>query len=1447
MAGQDETERRRLASELAIQAWAERGADAPEVQAALINSNPHISSELAIEFKRLELIERVIQGEAERSTADLSKTKSAARNNKANLPVDWTLRCSACQMTLHEDETLQTSRGKMQTCPRCGRELIRAQELDANASGDVIDHYRLESVLGKGGFGTVWLAIDEELQRPVALKIPRLGCLTAGEQRSFLREARIAASVRHPMIVTVYDVGIHQDRIYICSEYIDGHTLAHWQSNQDDQPEAACRLIRQLCEPLLALHNAGIIHRDLKPSNILIDSNGVGSLTDFGVAKSISNQTAMTMTGEQLGTPTYMAPEIIKGHSKHADARTDIYSIGVVLYELLSNTVPFKGGWSELQSAIVHDPPPKLESFQTPWKIPADLELICLKCLEKHPNDRYQTVDQLAADLDRFLGGAPVKAKPKSWPLSIYRRIEKRPALSAAVGMATCCLLMIPYLVGMIHEITEDYRRENNSLQGKNQQLEIANDEAELTISELQTKTANVTRQKAIESLTHQAVALGETLPQSGLELAIDVAAKVSADDSPYLREDQIQREVTTYQMLVDLAVRTIGVHVTKPAGTGTQIQSMDPNRLVIRNRITDSTNASRFNPTTDCVNECFSVWLPHLMLLPPKNQLGKLRELNYRDIQQDDRFLLNSSAILRFKQKAVSTTEARVPSNNDNVVASQRLETYSLDQPGSMTCYWKGLPAADCAVSNDGKFVFALHFDGSISVKARIDNSRQTTPYVDIKFEALQNQPVDQIRWMDDAGILLVEADSHVSAWQLERRSKEWTWQPKAIWKTRLADVVCDRTFLGVYSRLERTLSIVDATALESIDRMPEPVLQVPGDEFFDLHVSRSRDQIYVAYKSNGRQRWQMWDIKEGYSEEILPWDADQTCPPLIAHPTQDLAILVGRTLTLVDTSNGHTQTLTNHHDENLNSNVVAWLGTSSMVLIGIGNRVTVLNTADPNVSLKSAIPVFQHPTNVESLISSPKGDWLASVDTVGNVRIAGFPIRTALQRFIISTGVQHENDAIQQLTLNHSGKRLLCHYTSGLVEILQNKTSGGELSWKTIGSKNLMTDSAIGNRVTAFLGRDGQLIACLDNAFEHPFLRVQVPSNIRRITISQDDHWLVAWGDSRVLTYDLSKPNQQPGVYQSDLNIRSLRLSMDDRKVVILESHPQITVLALATQELLNQYAFASDQPHAFEMPLVIANDYAFVLSSGNIHALATLGLDRNDWSVGEDKISQESVRNTSLRVSNWRRPAVSSWVSKDGKGLFLIPRAQSLRAFLVGDATWQWRELWRGGDYARQVRQWKSDKHQHIVACSRDRTWILSASGMHILLWNSNDELPNSPQRVEIAAKDSVTGAAFSPDDRFLAIGFASGTVRFWPLTEDGLMDKHVVLPISTSPIDKLLFLPDNQELIIGSGQEVFQLSLDVATFAKQLKTLVGQPERVRSQIMPRSRSAIQKISK
>lgn len=1423
-----EHELKRLASELAIQAWAEGGATDPSIQAKLLEKYPHITEQLRLEFKRLAFIELAFHDEPAQSTVNFLTTRSAAHVKGSNPPFDWTWRCQRCEITLRDFGAEDPSSSSERVCPKCGEELLRVQQADASASGDMIDHYRLERVLGAGGFGTVWLAFDEELLRPVALKIPKRGRLDAGSRKTFLREAQIAASVRHPMVVTVYDVGIYRDEVYICSEYIEGSTLAQSQTENANQPEAACRLVSQLCEPLQALHEAGIIHRDLKPSNILIDRSGVGRLTDFGLAKSLVGKTTNTLTGQVLGTPAYMAPEIVAGDSKHADPRTDIYSIGVVFYELLSTCVPFQGSWSELESAILHDQPPKLESFAPPWDIPRDLERVCLKCLEKNPKDRYQSVNLLDADLKRFLDGLPVHAKPKPLPLRIYRQIEKRPALSVAIALAMVSCVTIPYLFGTILGITQD-----------NRELENANNAAEATIAELELQTEYVDRQAAIESMVREAEALADTRPQAALEMAIDVAKRVSAEHSPYLPEDRIARESQAYQLLVDLAIRNVGVQPGLPVGVATQIQLMAPNRLLIRNKVTATEKRSKFDPDQPQVDECFTVWLPNRVTQPPNNQIGKLREVNYPDVQPRDRFLVNLSAIVHYKHGELSPSYSSSTANNSPNTAANQLENYSVASPGTMTCYWKGLPAKDCVVSKDGRIVISLYIDGSVSAKLRVADSANTTNYVDIEFEGSENRVANQIDWLDDADILLVEAAGEVTALELQRGSKPWAFKPKAIWETSLDDIVCCKTTIGVHNKAAQELALYQTSALESIESKAKPYLQLPCDQVFDLWIPRSEDEIYVACASNGHHHWQKWNIKDRKGEQILAWDKNLASPKLIAHPTQDLAVLVGPNLWLLDASTGNLKTLMEHANShpNLSRSAVAWLGTSRNLLIGLGTRLSLLDTALPNDSLQSAEQIFRQPSSVESVISSPKGDWIASLDRAGNTKIAGFPIRTTLQRTMISPGIEASDQSVQQLTQNASGNLFLCHYTSGLVEVLENKSIGGQQSWEKLFSDISINDAAIGNRTIAFLNRRRQLIAYSENTFESAFFHTRVPEGVRQILVSQDDRWLIAWGTSRVLTYDLSQPDEAPRVYRPPHAIRSLRLSSEQRELVILDKHPQLTVLDLASQDLTNQHALDADQPYPLEMPLIITNDYAFAISGGSIHSVATAPTNRDGSSTVGDKVMRESVRHTSLRFSRRQAPSIASWASKAGEGLFLIPRPNSLRVFFVGDARTQQMELWRGTDYIRQLRQWKLSEQLPLVSCDPNREWILAASDSDAWLWHLADENLQGPVRLPIDSNSSVTAAIFSLDGRFLVLGFESGEVCFWPLSSDGKVRGKVMIPISTDPIEKLIFLNAGERLVIGCSSGVFQVSLDVATFANQLDTLLSQSRRVRSQMAPR----------
>ena len=273
-------------------------------------------------------------------------------------------------------------------------------------------HYELLELIGEGQFGTVWRANDQRLDRIVALKLPHLADFDEKRQALFLREARAAATLEHAHIVQVYGVERDGDQLGIVSQFIEGKTLLQMLQIQRPSFEESARIVVCIADAVHHAHEAGVIHRDIKPSNILMDLDGEPHVSDFGLAKWSGDQTMLTSPGIVLGTPAYMSPEQARGDSHLVDRRSDVYSLGVLLYELLTGKPPFEGNSTLLLHQIQSQDPRAPRTFDK--TIPLDLETICLKCLAKSPDDRYSSARELKGDVLRFLGGEPVLARPIS-------------------------------------------------------------------------------------------------------------------------------------------------------------------------------------------------------------------------------------------------------------------------------------------------------------------------------------------------------------------------------------------------------------------------------------------------------------------------------------------------------------------------------------------------------------------------------------------------------------------------------------------------------------------------------------------------------------------------------------------------------------------------------------------------------------------------------------------------------------------------------------------------------------------------------------------------------------------------------------------------------------------------------------------------------------------------
>jgi hypothetical protein len=292
------------------------------------------------------------------------------------------------------------------------------------APPSAVGRYRLLRRLGAGGMGTVYLAHDPQLAREVAVKLPRLGALSGESdplRQRFLREARAAAAVRHPHVCPIHDVGEHAGQPYVVMDYVEGCSLAdrlHSRGRFEEAGEAV-ELVRQAAEALQAVHEHGLIHRDLKPGNILLDARGRAVLTDFGLARPEAEAERLTGSGMVVGTPAYMAPEQVEAGLHPVSARSDIYSLGVVLYQLLTGRLPFAGSALTVLRAIGRQPPVPPEAQRA--DLDPALAAIIRKAMARNPDERYARATDLATALGDWLaadrarkaqGGAGRPGKP---------------------------------------------------------------------------------------------------------------------------------------------------------------------------------------------------------------------------------------------------------------------------------------------------------------------------------------------------------------------------------------------------------------------------------------------------------------------------------------------------------------------------------------------------------------------------------------------------------------------------------------------------------------------------------------------------------------------------------------------------------------------------------------------------------------------------------------------------------------------------------------------------------------------------------------------------------------------------------------------------------------------------------------------------------------------------
>ena len=294
--------------------------------------------------------------------------------------------------------------------------------------------YVLENQVGEGAFAVVYRARDTKLSRSVAVKVLRdEAAANKTIRQRFLREAKSVGQLSHPNVVSMYDVGEESGKMYLVMELVKGVNLQHFLHEEWGDLRTRVTLLEQASRGLGEAHRQKIVHRDIKPANILLTEERVPKIADFGIAQLRGTETLLTVKGEAMGTPSYMSPEQVSGESGDLGPETDVYALGMILYQMLTGKLAHAGNTPvELYNKIV-EKDPVLPRKVNP-DIPVDLETICLKALSKERQRRYEDANAFAEDLKRWLDGEPIEARPASWIYTVRRKVVKRKALVGAIS-----------------------------------------------------------------------------------------------------------------------------------------------------------------------------------------------------------------------------------------------------------------------------------------------------------------------------------------------------------------------------------------------------------------------------------------------------------------------------------------------------------------------------------------------------------------------------------------------------------------------------------------------------------------------------------------------------------------------------------------------------------------------------------------------------------------------------------------------------------------------------------------------------------------------------------------------------------------------------------------------------------------------------------------------------